>query len=349
MEEILEGNQDKAVIDEKEEEKQELTPWDQHFSVINLRRFDYNAPSALLESPHSGFLITCPIKREKSATKEAIAILEKFSGLFGEDDVERVAPNVANVAMNGIKKRKLSDTSEQLATEDLGSEDGSKSEGTLPSGSISSSDKTETIVKRSSILSLVKLNKSGLLLFAFPKNGSSLPDSILQKIFNSLESGDLSSPRWCHRILPIQETCMLSEKNMHAVVSKLVQRFLSNSQDQPERPLKFAVAFNRRGIEDKKLKGKKEVEKDKSELPVLDRDQCFRVVAGAVKDVAPDSVVDLKFPKMVVFVEVLPIPGIPSGSIVAAVSVLPHTLVNTKPRLIVKPLVSTTKTAEGKA
>ncbi|KAG2652980.1 hypothetical protein PVAP13_1NG397819 [Panicum virgatum] len=54
----------------------ELQPWEQHAAVINLPRYDYRASGSLLLRSHSGFLITCPIKREKSATKEAISILE---------------------------------------------------------------------------------------------------------------------------------------------------------------------------------------------------------------------------------------------------------------------------------
>ncbi|WVY95958.1 hypothetical protein V8G54_028109 [Vigna mungo] len=96
------------MAEEKREgvEKETMSPWEQHAAVINLPRFDYNAPSSLLRNSHSGFLITCTLssvtsslssfshsftfpfhfrhflflfaKREKSATKEAIAILRKF-------------------------------------------------------------------------------------------------------------------------------------------------------------------------------------------------------------------------------------------------------------------------------
>ncbi|PKA48121.1 hypothetical protein AXF42_Ash015884 [Apostasia shenzhenica] len=67
--------------EEDKEDEQGLKPWEQHSAVISLPRFDYKAPSALLERSYSGFLITCPIKREKSATKEAISILEEVVGL----------------------------------------------------------------------------------------------------------------------------------------------------------------------------------------------------------------------------------------------------------------------------
>lgn len=40
---------------------EEMAPWEQHAAVIAIPRFDYKAPSSLLEASHSGFLITCPI------------------------------------------------------------------------------------------------------------------------------------------------------------------------------------------------------------------------------------------------------------------------------------------------
>ncbi|RWW75789.1 hypothetical protein BHE74_00016164 [Ensete ventricosum] len=89
------------------EAEEGMTPWEQHAAVINLPRYDYAAPSSLLHESRSGFLITCPIsepfpilflfcarytrqnpwlrfkfnlrKREKSATKEAISLLEEVS------------------------------------------------------------------------------------------------------------------------------------------------------------------------------------------------------------------------------------------------------------------------------
>ncbi|WVY92224.1 hypothetical protein V8G54_037738 [Vigna mungo] len=42
-------------------EKETMSPWEQHAAVINLPRFDYNAPFSLLRNSHSGFLITCTL------------------------------------------------------------------------------------------------------------------------------------------------------------------------------------------------------------------------------------------------------------------------------------------------
>ena len=53
--------------DKKEEE--ELKPWEQHSAVIIIPRYDYAAPSSLLERSRSGFLITCPISNNLSLSQ----------------------------------------------------------------------------------------------------------------------------------------------------------------------------------------------------------------------------------------------------------------------------------------
>ncbi|KAK8643806.1 hypothetical protein V6N13_013083 [Hibiscus sabdariffa] len=45
----------------EEERESPMTPWEQHAKVISIPRFDYKAPSSLLQRSHSVFLITCTI------------------------------------------------------------------------------------------------------------------------------------------------------------------------------------------------------------------------------------------------------------------------------------------------
>lgn len=55
------------------------------------------------------------------------------------------------------------------------------------------------------------------------------------------------------------------------------------------------MGYNRRGIKETEMK----ITKDTSTASnLLDRNSCFSTVAGAVKDVVPDSVVDLKSPEV---------------------------------------------------
>ncbi|XP_043696398.1 uncharacterized protein LOC122646851 isoform X2 [Telopea speciosissima] len=317
-----------------------LTPWEQHSAVINLPRFNYNAPSSLLENFHSGFLITCPIKREKSATKEGMCILEKYVGTLGKKNVETIDADVA------VKRRKIS--SEEIGGKCLSSAECEKATDNLEdSGETSipttlSSARTEADTERNLSLSLVKLTRSGLLLFIFPKGNSSDGIRIVSNIFHSLDSGNLKPPQWCNRIFPIQATCALNEKDLRIVVLKLVQQFLNDKQNNLEKPIKFAVGYNRRGIEETEMKSQRTAE-GSILVDLLDRNKCFSVVAGAVKDVVADSVVDLKSPQFAILVELLPVSGLPNGSLVVAVSVLPNNLVSTKPRLCIKALVSETK------
>ncbi|KAL5211970.1 hypothetical protein ABZP36_022817 [Zizania latifolia] len=316
-----------------------LQPWEQHAAVINLPRYDYRASGSLLLRSHSGFLITCPIKREKSATKEAISILEDCIVHADSYSSEKSEPCDMKVS---AKKRKI--CSEVLDVENSGDAvtngKGDASE-TTEKDLASPHSKTSEYVDQTSNLSLVKLSRSGLLFFSFPSGGLRVVQMLTQ-IFHSLRSGKLKSPQWCNRIFPIQETCVLSETDLHATVSKLFLDFVKGKEDQDE-PIKFAVAYNRRGLDETEVKRQKNDNEGSKQQTLMEREQCFKVVAAAVKSVAENSMVDLRSPEVAVLVEMLPISGVPLGSSVAGVSVLPSELISTKPRLCVKALVPDTK------
>uniref|UniRef100_A0A5B7BV11 Uncharacterized protein n=1 Tax=Davidia involucrata TaxID=16924 RepID=A0A5B7BV11_DAVIN len=329
----------------EDEERSTMAPWEQHSAVISIPRFDYNAPSSLLDHSHSGFLVTCPIKREKSATKEAMSILEKCIGFSNTGSSESLESSDVNDA---AKRRKicLGEIDGECANS-VESRSDSANCGKLSEDSRLSSSKSDTDEERSPVLSLVKLTRSGLLLFTFPRNNSPEVVNIVSNIIHSLESGSLSSPLWCHRIFPIQATCCLKEKELCTVVSKLVTQFVNDKQNKLARPIKFAVGYNRRGIEQTEMKILKNTSGDSNAFTLLDRNKCFDVVAAAVKDAVSDSIVDLKSPELSVLIEFLPLSGVPNGSLVVAVSVLPHNLVSTKPRLCIKALISGTKAAKN--
>lgn len=294
----------------KDDAPGEMKPWEQHAAVISIPRYDYKAPASFLHRSFSGFLITCPIKREKSATKEAISILNKYFGSINTcgSEQEEDPQNIIS------KRRKLVDSND-IENKIL-------------------NENTDENIERSEPLSLIKLTKSGLLLLTFSHDHCVDVVGILSKIMQSLESSSLKAPLWCNRILPIQTTCVLHEKELCARVSKLVGDFMNNEGKEHGRPIKFAVGYNRRGIEETDLKGGN---------GILDRNKCFEIVAAAVKNIVSDSVVDLKSPDLIVLVELLPISGLPKGSPVVAVSVLPQNLIMTKPRLCVKALVHDAK------
>ncbi|XP_050275701.1 uncharacterized protein LOC126717826 isoform X1 [Quercus robur] len=355
--------------EEGEEEKKKkketmMSPWEQHSAVISIPRYDYNAPSSLLHHSLSGFLITCTIKREKSATKEAISILDKYVGSCSNADSGNLDNSDDNAA---TKRRKICPEDDQDGETETASNNSGKTSGTCLSSVM-----PDTNLDRGHVLSLVKLTRSGLLLFTFPRNTPADTVGVVSNIMESVESGISKSPLWCHRIFPIQETCSLNEKELQIVVSKLVFRFMNDKQHKVSHPVKvilktkvpwkvsfFAltdahgnilttVGYNRRGIEETELKIVKDTSNGSDKFALLDRNKCFGVVAAAVKSAVSDSVVDLKSPEFSVLVELLPLSGVPNGSLVVAVSVLPQNLVNTKPRLCIKALVSDSKAKGGK-
>ncbi|RWR90507.1 hypothetical protein CKAN_01960400 [Cinnamomum micranthum f. kanehirae] len=331
-------------------ERAGMAPWEQHSAVISLPRFDYKAPSSLLEHSHSGFLITCTIKREKSATKEAISILEKYIGSFSCGDSKRSDSPDAILATKKRKTCHEEENGEDIKREYCKEAGISGASGEIREGTTVSSTDADVDAESGGSLSLVKLTRSGLLLFTFPRNGCLDTINILSNIFESLNSGGLKPPLWCHRILPIQATCCLKEKDLQVTVSRLVRQYLDDERNKVERPIRFAVGYNRRGIDEKaEMKTKKNTSCDSKESSLLDRNQCFSIVAGAFHEVAADSVVDLKSPELAVLVELLPISGVPIGSSVVAISVLPCNLFTTKPRLCVKALAADAKTAKGRS
>nr|POE52614.1 hypothetical protein CFP56_35067 [Quercus suber] len=211
--------------------------------------------------------------------------------------------NLDNSDDNATKRRKICPEDDQDGETKTASNNSGKTSGTCLSPEM-----PDTNLDSGHVLSLVKLTRSGLLLFTFPRNTPADTVGIVSNIMESVESGISKSPLWCHRIFPIQETCSLNEKELQTVVSKLVFQFMNDKQHKVSHPVKFAV----------------------------------------VKTAVSDSVVDLKSPEFSVLVELLPLSGVPNGSLVVAVSVLPQNLVNTKPRLCIKALVFDSKAKGGK-
>ncbi|KAG0488485.1 hypothetical protein HPP92_007296 [Vanilla planifolia] len=326
---------------EHNDDSRELKPWEQHSAIISIPRYDYKAPSSLMERSHSGFLITCPIKREKSATKEAITILEEHISLCCHDNSNKSKSCSRTVSAKRKKMRVLdAGTDDSLEI----SRDRKKSPNSGEAAEMSSSPSvSDENAKRNSILSLVKLTRSGLLLFTLPNGEGCQVIDVLCSIFRSLSSANQKPPIWCHRIFPIQATCCLTEKDLQAVVNKLVLQYLSSHRDQTKSSIKFAVGYNRRGIEETEIKNQKHT----TMITLLDRNTCFNVVAVAFKNVIENSTVDLKSPEVVVLVELLPLYGVPLDSLVVGVSVLPCELVMTKPRLCIRPLATNMKGKEG--
>ncbi|KAK9128805.1 hypothetical protein Syun_017602 [Stephania yunnanensis] len=100
------------------------------------------------------------------------------------------------------------------------------------------------------------------------------------------------------------------------------------------------LRYSVKRVDEKEMKIRKCDSQSSESSALLDRNKCFTIVAGVVKEIISDSVIDLKSPELVVLIELLPLSGISNGLPVVAVSVLPYNLVRTKPRLCIKPLIS---------
>ncbi|KAF8407493.1 hypothetical protein HHK36_006627 [Tetracentron sinense] len=177
-------------------EAEGLSPWEQHSAVISIPRFDYNAPSSLLEHSHSGFLVTCTLKREKSATKEVISILEKYVGSSSSNSSECSESSDAN---ESGKRRKT--FSEEIDGECVNNANIKRDTAILgdSAGELSKETglsflKRDANVERDLVLSLVKLTRSGLILLTFPRNNFHDTVDIVSNVFHTLESGTLRSP-----------------------------------------------------------------------------------------------------------------------------------------------------------
>eukprot|EP00249_Psilotum_nudum_P017616 c26410_g1_i1 orf=278-1396(+) len=351
------------------EEAMALPPWEHHHSAINLPRYDYSAALDIACRSFPGFLITCTFDREKSSTKEATAILKEyiFQGAQ-EPKYSHAVQGEANEATHNSGRKKhrqedkfikdaasgdvsgkdscepihdadsdLKSTRMEVGKTLLSNENNSNSFATKEEGTENKSIplKGDTTIEETNGLFPLKLSRKGII-FIILRNGL-LVDTvdILLKLLCDIESGAKKRPQWCHRILPVQATCLFTKDGLNSVVLKLVKQHLGESVTSSECPLKYAVGFNRRGVGDFRPKDNS----NSMEYDILGRMDCINLVAGAVKKVAPYAVVDLSAPQMVVMVEVIPVSGLQAP--ICAMSVLPREAVNVKPKLCVKSLILT--------
>ncbi|CAJ1977615.1 unnamed protein product [Sphenostylis stenocarpa] len=184
--------------------KKGMSPWEQHSAVINLPRFDYNAPSSLLRNSHSGFLITCTIKREKSATKEAISILHKFVEPAHCDSSNN--PNESSIS----KRQKL--CTDDAGEECLDSKETESATANSGDGKVSSAVRAEPDKDGVTGLSLVKLTRNGLLLFTYPNHTQPDTVNVVSNIIQALESGNGSLP--AHQNKGVHKRCQKVGENL---------------------------------------------------------------------------------------------------------------------------------------
>lgn len=176
---------------------------------------------------------------------------------------------------------------------------------------------------------LVKLARNGMVYISIPcRSAEDLFTSFI-KIINDFHSRTRAAPRWCHRIFPAQVTCLWTKEDVQSNVITLVKTFIKGRDISSSSPLKYAVAVNKRGLEDKEKPGV-------TTASVFGKPECIHAVAEAIQSLTEYISVDLTNPQMVVMLELLPLVRV--GTSVCAVSVLPRELVLTKPKLVIQAL-----------
>ncbi|CAK9222555.1 unnamed protein product [Sphagnum troendelagicum] len=322
-----------------------MPPWEQHGGVINMPRYLYGANAALLQGSHPGFLITCAYRREKSTTKEAMALLQEVcvkvicTFLLPDHKVEETEKLGRAEASD---KDRIAAIPVTVSKDDQDRKDFENLEESGREPETYSCGEDQDVTKGLPEFSLVKLARMGMVYLSVSGRTSRDMVTVLSRLLADIHAGLRTSPQWCHRIFPVQATCSLTKGDLCAVVMQLVKDYLGNRKTSTDQPLKYAVAFNRRGVEDKHSNISSSTGDTSVQGVTLGKIECIDVIAGAVQTVTSNTVVDLVNPEMVVMVEVLPLVGSQS-SLVCALSVLPKELVVTKPKLVVKPLVQPKK------
>ncbi|KAG0589137.1 hypothetical protein M758_2G248300 [Ceratodon purpureus] len=354
-----------------------LKPWEQHGGVINMPRYLYSSHAAPLLH-RSGFLITCAFQREKSATKEAMEILHQFLSIStGPCDGVEIEPDAKRArtgayvgsaewkSPGGTKVEAEPPSKEGKAEEVEGHTSRSEVQGDVDGANTGDEDSTRNcvgvdngeslpdnergIALRSSLATeikqqefhLVKLARNGMVYISIPSRSPGDLVKFFAKIINDFHTRSRAAPRWCHRIFPVQATCPWIKEDVRSNVVVLVKDFIKGHNTSSNNPLKYAVAVNRRGLEEKG----KTIE-GAAPVGTFGKLECIHAVAEAIQSLTPYVSVDLTNPEMVVILEVLPLVRVETS--VCAVSVLPRELVVTKPKLVIQGLAPPKQQKEKK-
>lgn len=181
---------------------------------------------------------------------------------------------------------------------------------------------------------VVKLDARGVFMLALKNAGGHRGAchevvNNVKKLYHGVESGSVKAPRFCHRVVPVIDTCKFEEKFIRETSRGLVDISLGLVEGFRNSP-KFAVAYSSR--------------KSKKHEDGPDRQKAIAAVAQGFSEeyekIMPDNktqkkaIVDLSFPSAVLNLEQLNV----MGRHYAALGVTPGSLCSTTPKLIIKSL-----------
>ncbi|KAL3680001.1 hypothetical protein R1sor_022957 [Riccia sorocarpa] len=349
----------------EEETERAMEPWEQHHSIINMPRYAYNA-AAVLQKQNVGFLITCTFRREKSATKEALALFREYMKVTeaSNDVVATMKTKTSSLGKAAEKRVKLLDPSSVTAEESTGEK--------LPAGDFKSpsveaeeapaEDRTSAAPATRDVTnadsSVTKENGEA----GKPKNesvhsgvdedkaSSEAQEFVLMKLDTMGVIYILATNESTESVLSIVSRILKDVQTSSRPPPKWCHRILpvqGTCSTKPEELQELVFRLVKQHLESTSFSGDQPLNyavafnrrgaEGSAEKKSFDRGECIKVVTAAVNQVTPSVKVDLTSPKMVVVVELIPVAGI--SSLVCAVSVLPGDLVISKPKLTVKPLV----------
>lgn len=335
-------------------------------SYQSVARYNYSSQESLQQGAQ-GFIVTCAFRREKSATKEAVALISQYLGLQQtEAHADEAVPlttathHPAATKASAAAAAKASAAAAAPSTSDNPASDPCDT----PTASCHHS------------FSITKLASSGIIMLqlnqqasqdsnrhpseslegsgqavqqpdgaeASPENQmlpGSLPVTVVRRIVDDLRAGTLATPEFCERIIPVQITCSLTQQALTSATQRLAKLHAKQAvESSGDQLVKFAVAYKSRGSSNKTKQAATPATDSPQEPGPANRQQVITLVAAAVEEAVVSAGgkvhVDLKHPQVVILVEVLPI----SAMSLCAISWVPASMTVQTPKLMIKPLVS---------
>ncbi|DBB12428.1 TPA: hypothetical protein ACH3X3_005237 [Trebouxia sp. C0006] len=261
--------------------------------------------------------------REKSATKEAVALLSQYLGLQQtEAHADEAVPLTS--AMHSPAAAKASAAA--VAAASASNSDHAASD---PSDNPTASC--------SYAFSITKLASSGIIMLQLNQQASqdinrpvsephdsgqavqqqdgaeaspanqlqpgSLPVTVVHQIMDDLQAGTLATPEFCERIIPVQITCSMIQQALTSATQRLAKLHAKQAVEASEDQLvNFAVAYKSRGSSNK-AKQAATIAPDSPQQPgPANRQQVITLVAAAVEEAVVSAGgkvhVDLKQPQV---------------------------------------------------
>lgn len=339
-------------------------------SYQSVARYNYSSQESLQHGAQ-GFIVTCAFRREKSATKEAVALISQYLGLQQtEAHADEAVPFTSATHSPAAAAAKASAVAAAATNSDP------------------ASDPSDTpIASCQYAFSITKLASSGIIMLQLNQQASQdikrhaseshddsgqavqqqdgseallasqvlpgvLPITVVRQIMDDLQAGTLATPEFCERIIPVQITCSMTQQALTSATQRLAKLHAKQAVEASgDQLVKFAVAYKSRGSSNKAKQGATIAPGSPQQQGPANRQQVITLVAAAVEEAVLNAGgtvhVDLKQPQVVILVEVLPISA--TSLSLCAISWVPASMTVQTPKLMIKPLVSSQPPTLGAA